>query len=336
MTDLRIADVRITPIAFADPPLLNNGGCHQPFALRSIIEVETEDGVIGLGESYGNRELVEAVEALAPRLAGMAVTDLNGLWARARGSVMGSMGGYTGAEALLPRVVGAVEVGMWDALGKSLNLRVCDLLGGAVRDRVPYSAYLFYKFAGHKGQQPDPWGEVLTPEQLVDEARAMVEAYGFRSLKLKAGILEPEEEIAGLEALRDAFPEAPLRIDPNGGWHVHTALKLLPRLEGLVEYLEDPTVGIAGNAVIQAATDIPLATNMYVVADGHLAARHRAGCLPGDPVRPPLLGRAEGQPGSCADLRDMGAGPVDAFELPPRHQPGGDDPPGGGLSEPDL
>lgn len=71
MTDLRIADVRITPIAFADPPLLNNGGCHQPFALRSIIEVETEDGVIGLGESYGNRELVEAVEALAPRLAGM-------------------------------------------------------------------------------------------------------------------------------------------------------------------------------------------------------------------------------------------------------------------------
>lgn len=198
------------------------------------------------------------------------MTDLNGLWARARGSVMGSMGGYTGAEALLPRVVGAVEVGMWDALGKSLNLRVCDLLGGAVRDRVPYSAYLFYKFAGHKGQQPDPWGEVLTPEQLVDEARAMVEAYGFRSLKLKAGILEPEEEIAGLEALRDAFPEAPLRIDPNGGWHVHTALKLLPRLEGLVEYLEDPTVGIAGNAVIQAATDIPLATNMYVVADGHL------------------------------------------------------------------
>ena len=53
MTDTRIADIRVTPIAFYDPPLLNNAGCHQPFALRSIIEVETEDGVIGLGEIYG-------------------------------------------------------------------------------------------------------------------------------------------------------------------------------------------------------------------------------------------------------------------------------------------
>ncbi len=270
MSDLRIADVRITPIAFYDPPLLNNSGCHQPFALRSIIEVETEDGVIGLGESYGTRKLIDAVEKLAPNLRGIEVTDLNALWAQAKGSVVGNLQGYMGQEALLPRVVAAVEVAMWDALGKALNLRVCDLLGGQVRDRVPFSAYLFYKFAGHAGQQPDDWGEVLTPEQLVHEAGRFIETYGFDAIKLKAGILEPEAEIAGLEALRAAFPDAPLRIDPNGGWTVETTLKLLPRLEGLIEYLEDPTVGIDGNARVAAATDIPLATNMYVVADGHL------------------------------------------------------------------
>lgn len=271
MSKSRIADVRITPIAFADPPLLNNAGCHEPMALRSIIEVETEGGVVGLGESYGHKALLDAVAALAPLMVGVEVTDLNALWSRARGIVQGAMQGYTGAEALLPRVVGAVEVAMWDAWGKHLGRPLVDLLGGAVRETVPFSAYLFYKFAAHAGgAASDPWGEVLTPDQLVGEARRMVEEHGFRALKLKAGILPPEDEIAGLEALRVAFPTAPLRIDPNGGWHLHTALKLLPRLEGLIEYLEDPVDGIPAMSVVQKATGIPLATNMCVVAMEHL------------------------------------------------------------------
>jgi glucarate dehydratase len=136
---------------------------------------------------------------------------------------------------------------------------------------VPFAAYLFYKFGQHAGMQaPDDWGEVLTPEQLVGEAARMIELYGFDAIKLKGGILPVEEELAGLEALHAAFPKAPLRIDPNGGWHVHTTLRLLPRLAGMIEYLEDPTLGIEANAVVQAATDIPLATNMYVVAEQHL------------------------------------------------------------------
>lgn len=271
MPDTRIADVRVTPIAFYDPPLLNNAGCHQPFALRSIIEVETEDGVVGLGESYGTKPVLEGLAAAAPKLVGLDVTDLNGLWARTSKAVSGNMEGYTGSERLLERVVSAVEVAMWDAFGKATGRRVCDLLGGQVRETVPFSAYLFYKFGRHLGEtQDDVWGEVLTPEQLVDETHRMVELYGFDAIKLKAGVFEPEEEIAGLRALRDAFPDAPLRIDPNGGWTVETTLKLLPQLDGLIEYLEDPTVGIEGNASVQAATDTPLATNMYVVHPSHL------------------------------------------------------------------
>lgn len=272
MSDTRIADLRVTPIAFADPPLLNNAGCHQPVALRSIIELETEGGVIGLGESYGTRGVLDGLAALAPMLPGLDLTDLNGLWARARRAVSDGQEGYSGDDRLLPRVVGAVEVAMWDALGKSTGHRVCDLLGGQVREDVPFSAYLFYKFAGHSGAAPDDWGEVLTPEQLVGEARRFKELHGFDAIKLKAGILPPEEEIEGLRDLRAAFPDAPLRIDPNGGWTVETTLRLLPQLEGLIEYLEDPTVGIEGNARVQAATDIPLATNMYVVHPSHLPA----------------------------------------------------------------
>ena len=271
MTDTRIADIRVTPIAFYDPPLLNNAGCHQPFALRSIIEVETEEGVIGLGESYGSKPVLDGLAAAVPLLTGLDVTDLNGLWARTGTAVSGSMAGYTGSERLLERVGGAVEVAMWDAFGKATGRRVCDLLGGQIRETVPFSAYLFYKFGHHLSEsEDDVWGEVLTPEQLVEETRRMVDLHGFNAIKLKAGVFEPEEEIAGLRALREAFPNAPLRIDPNGGWTVETTLKLLPQLDGLIEYLEDPTVGIEGNAQVQAATDTPLATNMYVVHPSHL------------------------------------------------------------------
>ncbi len=265
MSDLRVSEVRITPIAFRDPPLLNNSGCHQPYALRSIIEVETRNGTVGLGESYGTRPVLDGLRALAPALEGLSVTDINGLWSRARETLEDS----ESREFL--RVVSAVEVACWDAFGKSTGHAVCDLLGGRVREAVPFSAYLFYKFARHAdAYEGDSWGEVLTPEALVDQARRMVDEYGFRALKLKAGVLEPEAEITGLEALRAAFPDAPLRVDPNGAWHLHTTLNLLPRLEGLLEYLEDPTLGIPAMACVQASTDIPLATNMCVVRSCHL------------------------------------------------------------------
>ncbi|MGI9500357.1 MAG: enolase C-terminal domain-like protein [Geminicoccaceae bacterium] len=266
MSDLRIADIRITPIAFYDPPLLNNAGCHQPYALRSIIEVETEDGMIGLGESYGTQPVLAGLALLAPAMTGRLVTDINGLWAAGRSALVGEV-----KSGLLPRVVGAIEVAMWDTFGKATNQRVCDLLGGQVRENVPFSAYLFYKFGSHAGAaRDDDWGEVLTPEHLVEEARRMIDEYGFDAIKLKAGILEPEAEIAGLEALRAAFPKAPLRIDPNAGWTVETSLNLLPKLEGLIEYLEDPAPEIGGMAAVQARTKIPLATNMCVVTHEHL------------------------------------------------------------------
>ncbi len=265
LTDLRIADVRVTPIAFADPPLLNNSGCHQPYALRSIIEVETEGGIVGLGESYGSKSILDGLAAVAAQCPGLRVTDINGL-RRVAHSLKNA-----GDKSSVRRIVGAIEVAMWDAHGKTTGQRVCDLLGGQVRETVPFAAYLFYKFAGHAGVgAEDAWGEVLSPEELVDEARGMIEAHGFRAIKLKGGILEPDSEIAGLNALRAAFPDAPLRIDPNGGWSLHTTLGLLPRLEGLVEYLEDPTPGIDAMAAVQAKTDIPLATNMCIVAPEHL------------------------------------------------------------------
>ena len=275
----RIEHVTVTPVAFFDPPLLNAAGVHEPWCLRAVIEVRIEGGIVGLGETYGDEAIVRCLLNAAPRLVGLHVLDLNGLGEKVREAVAEitiddpESSARTSKATLTPRLFGAFEVAAWDAFGKSTNTRVCDLLGGQVRERIPFAAYLFYKFDRHRFDPHapvDPWGEALTPEGIVEQARRMVDLHGFRALKLKAGVLEPEAEIDAIRALRGAFPTAPLRIDPNGAWHVHTTLRLLPRMEGLLEYLEDPTLGIPAMAVIQAATSMPLATNMCVVAFDHL------------------------------------------------------------------
>src|SRR5580704_10863725 len=77
----RITSVRITPVAFCDPPLLNSIGVHQPFAIRSIIEVSTSDGVNGLGESYGDVEHLARLRLVGDALAGVDVFATNEIYA---------------------------------------------------------------------------------------------------------------------------------------------------------------------------------------------------------------------------------------------------------------
>jgi glucarate dehydratase len=173
-------------------------------------------------------------------------------------------------SSALDTVYSPFEVACLDLQGRAAGVPVSDLLGGAVRDRVPFSGYLFYKWTGHPDGEPDAWGEALDPDQVVAQARRMVDGWGFGSLKLKGGVLPPGDECEAVEALRAAFPALPLRLDPNGAWTVETSLSVADRLAGVVEYLEDPTPGIEDMARVSAGTDVPLATNMCVIAMEHL------------------------------------------------------------------
>jgi glucarate dehydratase len=282
----RIADVRITPIAFRDPPLLNVVGVHEPWALRSIIEIETDDGRIGLGESYGDLETLGNLAKAKPRLVGLDPFDLNGLTARVYEAVTGTP--FAGqdfphaGDKALASAIGAFEVAFLDLQGQIADRPLFEILGGAVRDRVAYSAYLFYKFARHKddpGYPPDDWGEALTHAQMVEQTRRMVAEYGFRSIKLKAGVFEPDFEIETLRAIAKAFPGYPLRIDPNGGWSVATTRRLMPQFEGLLEYLEDPVNSLDEAGEVAKFSTLPLATNMVTVAFGHIPKTVRLGAM---------------------------------------------------------
>ena len=267
---MRITDLKATPVAFPDPPLRNAWGVHAPLAFRTIIEITTDVGITGIAETYGPG-------------AGAALSSEGdagaGVFAATRRALLGMDPHHLNRIRYLissPRVYQAVEIACLDIIGQATERPICDLLGGAVRDQVPFAAYLFYKFAGD-----DPWGEVSSPEALVHEAERMVAQHGFRTLKLKGGVLPPAEEVDTIRLLRERFgPGYQLRIDPNAAWSVETSIRLARRLERYdLEYLEDPTWGIAGMAEVARRTAIPLATNMCVTRFEDIPQAVRAGAV---------------------------------------------------------
>ncbi|GII21527.1 glucarate dehydratase family protein [Planosporangium mesophilum] len=268
----RVTEVVVTPIAFPDPPLLNATGVHQPWALRTIVELRVGDDLVGLGETYGDAPHLELVRRAAEAVVGVDPFDLADLTRRVSAAVgrvdvpdLHGLTGHSTVKKTVLRVLSPFEVASLDLQGQLVGRPLWALLGGRARESVPFSAYLFYKWAAHPGAEPDEWGEALDPAGIVAQARRMIDRYGFTSIKLKGGVFEPEQEIEAIRALRAQFPDHPLRLDPNAAWSVDTSIKVARETDGLLEYLEDPTPTIEGMAAVAREASMPLATNMCVI-----------------------------------------------------------------------
>ena len=274
-----IKEFRITPIAVTDPPLLNSVGLHQPYALRTIIELVTDDNISGISEIPGNMQINALLEDAKQLVLGSDPFQLNHLRTRIFqrfGHIESEKrGNNPWDDRKLVHVFSALEVACLDIQGKICGRPVVDLLGGKCRDEVSFDAYLFYKLigaGGKLGHDIDPgaigWDSARqaaaeNPESLVDQARGMMKEFGFRSIKLKGGVFPPEEEVKGIMELRKAFGHnVPLRFDPNGVWSVETSIKYGRQMEGVLEYLEDPTLGQEGMSKVRKVLKVPLATNM--------------------------------------------------------------------------
>lgn len=261
---MRIKDIQVTPVSVPlEAPLRHANGCHWGRFVRTVVEVETDDGLVGLGEMGGGGEAATAAfEGLKPSLLGRdpaRLEEMRFLLANPTASLYNNR----------TQIVAALEFACLDLLGQRWGVPVSEILGGRLRDRVPFASYLFFRY-------PDPQsgtGEVRTPDQLVAEARSLRERHGFRVHKLKGGVFPPEYELECYRTLARALPDDRLRFDPNGVWSTEQAIGFAQQIEDLRnDYLEDPVLGLHGLRRVREKVRMPLATNTVVVNFEQLAA----------------------------------------------------------------
>lgn len=259
---MKITDLRVRTVAIPlNAQLRHNTGVHPGYFMRTILELFTDAGLVGLGE-VGGGDQRGALLKLKPRLLGLDPFHLETIKLKVLRSI------YYLSNA---RLYGAIEMACLDLMGKATNRPLSDLLGGAVRDRIPMIAYLFWRYDRPRGAAAfgAPYhagsGDDARAEDLADLCQQLHEELGVTAMKLKAGVMDPLEEVRVMELCRARLgPRFGLRIDPNGTWSVPTAIRVGKRLEGLdLEYFEDPAWGLEGNAAVRRAVRIPIATNMY-------------------------------------------------------------------------
>ncbi|MFF0265822.1 enolase C-terminal domain-like protein [Kribbella sp. NPDC004536] len=259
---MKIVDVRATTVTMPlEAPLRHSNGAHWGRFVRTVVEVEADNGLIGLGEMGGGGQSAEAaVAGLKEYLVGHDPARTEALrWMLANPTA--SL--YNNRTQLLA----AIEFACLDLQGRELGVPVHALLGGKVRDRVPFASYLFFRHPAEDGT-----GEIRTAEQLVAHARELVDEHGFSVHKLKGGVFPPDYERECFRALAEAFPGHRVRFDPNGAFGVEEAIRFARGIEDLDnDYLEDPTWGLNGMRRVRENTRIPLATNTVVVNFEQLA-----------------------------------------------------------------
>jgi glucarate dehydratase len=261
---MRISDIRAYTVTVPlDAPLRHANGCHWGRFVRTIIEVETDNGFVGLGEMGGGGESAEAaLRSLKSYLLGHDPAHLEEMRFRIANPTASLYNNRT-------QLLAALEFACLDVLGQAWKVPVHAILGGKLRDRVPFASYCFWRYADERTGR----GEVRTPDQLVAFARELKGKYGFTSHKLKAGVFHPDYEVEAFRALAHAFPDDNVRIDPNGAWSTEQAIRVGQAIEDLRnDYLEDPVYGLNGMRRVRQMVRIPLATNTVVVNFEQLSA----------------------------------------------------------------
>ena len=285
-----VTSLRVVPVAGRDSMLLNLSGAHGPFFTRNLVIATDNAGHTGVGEVPGGEKIRKTLEESAALVVGQPIGDVQRLLRTVRETFADRDAGGRGLQTFDLRttihVVTAIESALLDLLGQHLGLPVAALLGeGQQRDAVEMLGYLFYigdrrktdfAYVGHSASDPtadNAWfrlrhEEALTPEAIVRLAEAAHERYGFNDFKLKGGVLAGDAEVDAIRALHERFPSARVTLDPNGGWLLRDAIRLMRDLHGVLAYAEDPCGaedGFSGREVMaefRRATGLPTATNM--------------------------------------------------------------------------
>ena len=282
----RITDLQVIPVAGRDSMLLNLSGAHSPFFTRNLLILTDSAGRTGVGEVPGGEKIRQTLKDARSLVVGQAIGNYQQLLRAVQQQFADRDAGGRGLQTFDLRTtihaVTAVESALLDLLGQHLEVPVAALLGeGQQRDAVEMLGYLF--FIGDQTRTDLPYvsepeagnawfrlrhNQAMTPEAVVRLAEAARERYGFNDFKLKGGVLRGEGEIDAVTALHERFPDARVTLDPNGGWLLKDAIRLMRDMRGVVAYAEDPCGaedGYSGREVMaefRRATGLPTATNM--------------------------------------------------------------------------
>ena len=260
---MAIADIIATTVTVPlEAPLRHANGAHWGRFVRTIVEVIDDDGLSGFGELGGGSESAQAaIQGLLPHLKGHDPLQLEQL----RWKIMNPTASLYNNRA---QIHAAIEMACMDLAGKKLGIRACDLLGGAVRETIPFASYLFHRYRDTKTGA----GSETMADEIVATAQALKAKHGFRTHKLKGGHFAPDHDIEVFRAIAAAFPDDQLRLDPNAAWSVEESIRVAGAIADLNnDYFEDPTWGLEGMRRLRQFINIPTATNTVVVNFEQLA-----------------------------------------------------------------
>ncbi len=270
---MKIVDVKATPVTVPmEAPLRWSMGV-EVGTTRTIVELTTDEGITGIGETYGG--------------AGVAATIMDQCKALVKGEDPFEIGKIVSKfdpyfqipyeTSIPPHAFAGVEMACWDAIGKSLDRPVSSLLGGTTKTEIPFISYLFYRYEGKDGVPA-----IDSPESMLKYHERMEAKCGkFMGTKIKGGVFSPEEEFAAVKRFREAYGDKFLiRFDPNGAWSVETSIRILKQMESYaLEFVEDPTLNIEGMSRVRKEVSIPFSTNMCVIWFNQIMPAVRLGAI---------------------------------------------------------
>lgn len=282
----KIVEMQVIPVAGRDSMLLNLSGAHAPYFTRNVVVMKDNTGNIGISEVPGGEKIRKTLEDSKEFVVGQTIGNyknvMNKVFNTFKDRDLEGRGLQTFDLRTTIHVITAIETAFLDLLGKYLDVPVAALLGnGQQRDAVKVLGYLFYVGDPDKTDLPylrekdskNEWYRIrrekaMTPEAVVKLAEASKALYGFKDFKLKGGVLNGDEEIQAIKALKKRFPDARITLDPNGSWSLKEAIRLCKDMHGILTYCEDPCGaedGYSGREIMsefRKATGLPTASNM--------------------------------------------------------------------------
>lgn len=245
---MNITHIETIPIRIQKKPnlaIVSSLGSNRNSSTFVIVKIFTDDGIIGLGEVscdpvWSGEDYITSTHYIknifAPLLIGKDPTEIEWLTLKISAAIVGN-----------PFTKSALEMALWDILGKSVGLPIYRLLGGPVRD------FVATKFSV-SGTEPKKAAEIAS----------WAVSIGFQAMKVKVG-LEPETDILRVRAVREAIGEKiKLGVDANGGWSSSTAIQTIQRLcEFDIQFVEQPVSALD----VTWLADVRSQVNLPIMAD---------------------------------------------------------------------